>query len=391
MFLALFQALRNERVPVTPREWLDLLGALDAGLSQADPEALYTLARTILIKDERYYDRFDRAFGHYLHEVTATMEAMDATIPEEWLRQAFKRDLTDEEKARIRTLGSLEKLLEEFRKRLAEQKERHQGGNRWIGTGGTSPFGAGGYHPGGIRVGPHGGGRMAAKVWEQRQYRGLDGDAELSSRNIKMALRRLRQFARKGVAEEFDLEGTIQATANEGGLLNIRMRPERRNTVSVLLFLDVGGSMDDHVHAAEAMFGASKSEFKRLEYFYFHNFIYDHVWCDDDRSEGYQTATFDILNRYHSGHKVIFVGDAAMHPYEISRIGGSIEYWNEEAGATWFERIHDHFRKVVWINPVSSERWGYTPSTQLIRNLIDDKMFPLTPDGVGEAMSFLAR
>ncbi|MDR1076705.1 MAG: VWA domain-containing protein [Xanthomonadaceae bacterium] len=391
MFLGLFHALRDERVPVTPREWLDLMAALDAGLSQADPEALYTLARTVLIKDERHYDRFDRAFGRYLQDIATVTGQLDAQIPGEWLRQALKRELTDEEKARIQSLGSLEKLMEEFRKRLEEQKERHQGGNRWIGTGGTSPFGAGGYHPGGIRVGPNGGGRMAAKVWEQRQFRGLDGDAGLSPRNIKMALRRLRKFAREGAAEEFDLDGTIQATASEGGLLDIRMRPERRNAVSVLLFLDIGGSMDDHVHAAEALFGAAKSEFKRLEHFYFHNFIYDYVWRDDRRVNSNRISTHELLRRFHPGHKVVFVGDAAMHPYEISHPGGNLEYWNEESGATWFERVRRHFRKLAWINPVPHEHWEYTPSTTLTRRMVEDRMYPLTPDGLSEAMRYLAK
>lgn len=391
MFLGLFHALRAERVPVTPREWLDLLGALDAGLSQADPEALHALARAVLVKDERHYDRFDRAFGRYLQGIATATESLDARIPEEWLRQALRRELSEEEKAKVQSLGSLEALMEAFRQRLAEQHERHQGGNRWIGTGGTSPFGAGGYHPGGIRVGPQGGGRMAAKVWEQRTYRELDGDAELSPRNIKMALRRLRKFARTGAAEEFDLDGTIAATAREGGMLDIRLRPERHNAVSVLLFLDIGGSMDDHVHAAEALFGAARSEFKRLEYFYFHNFVYDHVWHNDRRDEANRIAMFDLLRRYHADHKVIFVGDAAMHPYEIAAAGGSCEYWNEEAGAVWFQRLHQHFRKVAWINPVPREHWGYTQSNRMVRQLVEEKMFPLTPDGLGEAMGFLAK
>ena len=278
MLIGLFQALRSARVPVTLREWLDLMAALQADFAFADREALHGLARTILVKDERHFDRFDRAFGNYLNGVDTILPEQLAAVPEDWLREGMQRLLSDEEKAQIEALGGLEKLMEEFRKRLEEQKERHSGGNRWIGTGGTSPFGAGGYHPGGIRVGSKGGGRMAAKVWEQRIYRNLDSDAELGPRNLKIALRRLRRFAREGAAEELDLDGTISATAREGGMLDIRLRPERHNAVKVLLFLDVGGSMDEHVYACEALFGAARSEFKRLEHFYFHNFIYDNVW-----------------------------------------------------------------------------------------------------------------
>lgn len=390
MFLTLFHALRAERVPVTPREWLDLLGALDANLAFAEPEALYALARTVLVKDERHYDRFDRAFGRYMKRVAAHADGMGA-IPEDWLRQTLRRELTDEEKAKVQALGGLDELMKAFRERLAEQHERHAGGSRWIGTGGTSPFGAGGWHPEGIRVGPQGGNRSAVKAWDQRQFAGLDGDAELSPRNLKMALRRLRRFAREGAAEEFDLDGTVAATAREGGMLDIRMRPERHNAVSVLLFLDIGGSMDDHVHAAEALFGAAKSEFKRLEHFYFHNFVYDFVWRDDRRVDANRVDTFELLRRYHPEHKVIFVGDAAMSPYEISHAGGSSEYWNEESGATWFGRIRAHFRRVAWINPLPRGHWQYTQSNGMVRQLVDDHMYPLTPDGLAAAMRFLAR
>ncbi|MBS7458083.1 vWA domain-containing protein [Coralloluteibacterium stylophorae] len=390
MFLSLFHALRAERVPVTPREWLDLLAALDAGVAFAEPEALYALARTVLVKDERHYDRFDRAFGRYMKRVAEHADEI-GTIPEDWLRQTLRRELSDEEKAKVQALGGLDELMKAFRERLAEQHERHAGGSKWIGTGGSSPFGAGGWHPEGIRVGPQGGGRSAVKVWDQRQFAGLDGDAELSPRNLKMALRRLRRFAREGAAEEFDLDGTVEATAREGGMLDIRMRPERHNAVSVLLLLDIGGSMDDHVHAAEALFGAARSEFKRLEHFYFHNFVYGFVWRDDRRVDANRIDTFELLRRYHPEHKVIFVGDAAMSPYEISHAGGSGEYWNEEAGATWFGRIRGHFRKVAWINPVPRGHWHYTKSTDMVRQLVDDHMYPLTPDGLAGAMRFLAR
>ena len=389
MFQGLFDALRHERVPVTPREWLDLLAALDADIGFAQPESLYALARSVLVKDERHYDRYDRAYGAWIRGVASAARDLNKAIPEDWLRQALGRELSDEEKTRVQALGSLEELLATFRERLAEQNERHQGGSRWIGTGGTSPFGAGGWHPGGIRVGAQGGGRMAAKVWQQRQYRGLAGDAELSPRNLKLALRRLRRFAREGAAEEFDLDATIAATAREAGLLNVRMRPERRNAVSVLLLFDIGGSMDDHVHAAEALFGAARSEFKRMQHYWFHNFIYDHVWRDDRRIDRNRVPTLDLIRRYPATDKLIFVGDATMGPYEIVAPGGSVEYWNEEAGEVWFRRLHEHFRRLVWINPVPEQRWHYTPSIQLVRELVEDRMFPLTPDGIAEAMRAL--
>ncbi len=391
MLIGLFEALRRARVPVTLREWLDLMAALEADLAFADRETLHGLARTILVKDERHFDRFDRAFGDYLNGIDSISPDQLAAIPEDWLRESMQRLLSDEEKAQVESLGGLDKLMEEFRKRLEEQKERHSGGNRWIGTGGTSPFGAGGHHPGGIRVGPKGGGRMAAKVWEQRIYRNLDSDAELGPRNLKIALRRLRRFAREGAAEEFDLDGTVAATAREGGMLDIRMRPERHNAVKVLLFLDVGGSMDEHVYACESLFGAARSEFKRLEHFYIHNFIYDHVWRDNLRRSSDATPTGELLRRYNPDHKVIFVGDAAMGPYEITHAGGSVEYWNEEPGSAWFQRLRNHFRKIAWINPTPVERWRYTPSTDLVRELVEDRMYPLTPHGLADAMRFLAR
>ena len=391
MLIGLFEALRSARVPVTLREWLDLMAALQADFAFADREALHGLARTILVKDERHFDRFDRAFGNYLNGVDTILPEQLAAVPEDWLREGMQRLLSDEEKAQIEALGGLEKLMEEFRKRLEEQKERHSGGNRWIGTGGTSPFGAGGFHPGGIRVGSKGGGRMAAKVWEQRIYRNLDSDAELGPRNLKIALRRLRRFAREGAAEELDLDGTISATAREGGMLDIRLRPERHNAVKVLLFLVVGGSMVVHVYACEGLFGAARSEFKRLEHFYFHNFIYDHVWRDNLRRSNEATPTAELLRRYNPDHKVVFVGDAAMGPYEITHAGGSVEYWNEEPGSAWFHRLRNHFRKLVWINPTPIERWRYTPSTDIVRELIEDRMYPLTPHGLADAMRFLAR
>ncbi len=389
MLLDLFERMRRLQVPVTPREWLDLMAALQAGVAFMEPEALYPLVRAVLVKDERHYDRFDRAWTGWLASVPVFPDELSKVIPEDWLRRALGREPSDEDKAKVQGVGSLEELMKQFAQRLAEQHEAHHGGNRWIGTGGTSPFGHSGHHPGGIRVGGQGGGRMAAKVWQQRHFRELAGDAELSPRNLKLALRRLRRFAREGAAEEFDLDGTIADTARDAGLLNVRLRPERRNVVSVLLFLDIGGSMDDHVHAAEALFGAARSEFKRLEHFWFHNFLYERVWRDDRRNEGDHVGVNELIRRHPSAHKVIFVGDASMGPYEIVGAGGSVEHWNEEPGEVWFRRLRGHFRHLVWINPLPVERWKYLQSVQMVRELVEGRMFPLTPDGVAAAVEAL--
>ena len=392
MFLALFDALRAERVPVTVREWLDLLAALQAGAGEPTPEGLHALARTVLVKDERHYDRYDRAFGRFLGQVAAAPDELLAkVIPADWLDNALQRQLSDEEKAKLQQIGSLDELMRKFAERLAEQHERHQGGNRWIGTGGTSPFGHSGWHPGGMRVGGEGRHRSAAKVWEQRSFAELDGDAGLGPRNLKMALRRLRKFARSGAAEEFDLEGTIKATARDGGLLSVAMRPERRNAVNVLLLLDIGGSMDDHVAAAEALFGAARAEFKHLVHGYFHNFFYDTLWTHARRSQADELLLADLLRRYGPHWRVVIVGDAAMHPWEIIAPGGCNEAWNEEPGQVWFQRLSDHFPHLVWINPVPRGQWDHTQSTTLVRQLVDERMYPLTPDGIAEAMTQLAR
>ena len=392
MFLALFDALRAERVPVTPREWLDLLAALQAGAGEPTPEGLHALARTVLVKDERHYDRFDRAFGRFLGQVAAAPDEMlSKVIPGDWLDNALQRQLSDEEKARLQQIGSLDELMRTFAERLAEQHERHEGGNRWIGTGGTSPFGHAGWHPGGMRVGGQSRHRSAAKVWEKRRFAELDGDAELGPRNLKMALRRLRKFARSGAAEEFDLEGTIAATARDGGLLNVAMRPERRNAVSVLLLLDIGGSMDDHVAAAEALFGAARAEFKHLVHAYFHNFFYDTLWTHARRSAADEVPLQEMLRRYGPHWRVVIVGDAAMHPWEIIAPGGCNEAWNEEPGQVWFQRLRDHFPHLVWINPVAQAQWRYTQSTGLVQQLVENRMYPLTPDGIAEAMTRLAK
>lgn len=392
MFLRLFEALRRERVPVTVREWLDLLAALQAGVGEPTPEGLHALARTVLVKDERHYDRFDRAFGRFLGEVAAAPdEVLSKVIPEDWLNDALQRQLSDEEKAGLQQVGSLDELMKKFAERLAEQHERHEGGNRWIGTGGTSPFGHSGWHPGGMRVGGESRHRSAAKVWEKRSFAELDGDAELGPRNLKMALRRLRKFARTGAAEEFDLEGTVAATARDGGLLNVAMRPQRRNAVSVLLLLDIGGSMDDHVAAAEALFGAARAEFKHLVHYYFHNFFYDTLWTQARRAEADEVRTLDVLRRYGPDWRVVIVGDAAMHPWEILAQGGCNEAWNEEPGQVWFQRLAAHFPHIAWINPVPPPRWEHTHSTVLVRQLVEQRMYPLTPDGIAAAMTRLAK
>jgi uncharacterized protein with von Willebrand factor type A (vWA) domain len=391
--LGFFEALRAARVPVALREWLDLMAALDADLAFADPTEFFHLARTVLVKDERHFDKFERAFAAFFDGVSRIDAEQLAQIPEEWLRESFKRLLSEEDKAKLTALGGLEKLLEEFRKRLVEQEGRHAGGSKWIGTGGTSPFGAGGANPMGARVGPRGGGRSAVKVWGQRNFRALDGDSDLSPRNFKLALRRLRRFAREGAAEEFDLDATIDATAREA-MLDIKLRPERHNAIKVLLLLDIGGSMDDHIAVCESLFGAAKNEFKRLEYYYFHNFIYADLWRDHQLRMSERIATTDLLRRYNADYKVIFVGDAAMAPYEITHVSGGIDYWEGSSGETgevWFRRVMAHFRKVVWLNPTPRTQWGYTQSNTIIRELVEDKMYPLTPDGLTEATRWLTK
>ncbi|HYQ38104.1 MAG TPA: VWA domain-containing protein [Pseudomonas sp.] len=391
MLLNLFTEMRAARVPVSLRELLDLLEALERQVVFADMDAFYYLARTVLVKDERHFDKFDRAFAAYFNGLQSLDAALEALIPEDWLRKEFERSLSAEDKAQLKSLGGLEQLLEAFKQRLAEQKERHAGGNKWIGTGGSSPFGSGGYHPEGIRVGDAGQRQgRAAKVWEQREYRNLDDQMELGSRNIQLALRRLRKFAREGAAEEFDLGGTIEHTARDAGLLNIRMRPERRNAVKLLLLLDIGGSMDAHVKVCEELFSACRSEFKHLEYFYFHNFVYESVWRDNQRRHSERIATHDLLHKYGPDYKVVFVGDAAMGPYEITHAGGSVEHWNEEPGFVWMQRFMDTYKKLIWINPYRQDAWQYSSSTALVRELVQERMYPLTPAGLEEGMRFLA-
>lgn len=392
MLIRFFNALRKEKVPVSLGELFNLLECLKQNFAFADMDQFYLLARMCMVKDEKYYDRFDRAFSRYFKELSVLDDLLIDAIPDEWLRKQFEASLTDEERAAIETMGGLEKLMEEFRKRLQEQKERHEGGNKWIGTGGTSPYGAYGFNPQGIRVGQQEGreGR-AVKVWDRRDYRDLDDSVEIGTRNIKMALRRLRKFARAGAQDELDIDDTISSTARKGGLLDIKMVPERHNTVKVLIFFDVGGSMDPYVQLCEELFSAARTEFKHLEYFYFHNFIYESVWKQSRRRQAETTPLFDILHKYSKDYKVIFVGDATMAPYEITHEGGSIEHYNEEAGVVWMQRLTENFDHVAWINPVPKEHWEHGYSIAVVRQLLEDRMYPMSVKGLEEAMTQLSK
>ena len=391
MFTTFFKELRDAKIPVTLKEYLTLLEALDADVAGRRVEDFYYLSRTALVKDERYLDRFDQVFGHVFKGLDLMSDAATAEIPEEWLRAVSALYLSDEEKARIEALGGWEKIMEELAKRLAEQKERHQGGNKWIGTGGTSPFGAYGYNPAGVRIGQkesrH---RRALKVWDKREFHDLADDVELGVRNIKMALRRLRRFAREGAPEELDLDQTVSGTARKG-YLDLALRPVRRNAVKVLMFFDVGGSMDWHVRTAEELFSAARSEFKHLEYYYFHNCLYESVWRDNARRWSETTPTWQVLHTYPADYKVIFVGDASMSPYEVTHIGGAVEHMNEEAGATWLQRITSIYPHSVWLNPVPEAHWDYTPSIGLVRRLMEGRMYPMTLTGLDSAIRELMR
>ena len=372
------------------REYLTFLEALGRDVPPRSADGLYHLARCALVKDEKFYDRFDTVFAAYFRGAEVAFEQLGGAIPEDWLRKEIEKLLTDEEKARLQSLGSLEALLETLRQRLAEQKGRHQGGSKWIGTGGSSPFGHGGYHPEGVRIGSAGGQRRAAKVWEQRQFRDLDDQVELGTRNIKVALKGLRRLAREGLAEELDLDGTIRGTARRG-YLDLQLRPELRNRVKVLLFLDVGGSMDPHVRLCERLFSAARAEFKHLEYFYFHNCVYERLWRSNARRHAERFSTWDVLRKYGRDWKAIFVGDASMAPYEITHIGGSVEHRNEEAGATWLRRLVDTYPSSAWLNPERPADWGYIPSIGLVRELLQDRMYPLTVEGLERAVQVLRR
>ena len=391
MLINLFQTVRSSGVPCTLRELLDLLGALEKQLVYANIDDFYYLSRAILVKDEKHYDKFDKAFDIYFKGIEKLEDIFQALIPEDWLRKAFEKELDPEELNKIKSLGGLDKLLEEFKKRLEEQKERHEGGNKWVGTNGTSPFGHGGQNPEGIRVGGEGGQKSAVKVWEQRQFSNLDDSIIIGIRDIKMALRRLRKFARQGNDLELDMDGTIKSTAKNAGFLDIHMVPERSNTVKVLVLFDVGGSMDPYIKLCEELFSAIKTEFKHLEYYYFHNCIYESVWKDNLRRSQERFLVQDMINKYSSDYKVIVVGDATMAPYEITNPGGSIEHWNEEAGHVWIKRLSDHFDNIAWLNPVPDDHWDYTSSVCILRDLFDKRMYPLTLKGLEEGMAELSK
>jgi len=392
MLIKFFMTLKEERLPVSFTELFTLLECLKKNIIFGNVDDFYHLSRLCLIKDEKNFDKFDRAFAKYFENVEILDELSSHEIPNEWLRKQLESMLTDEEKAKIEALGGLDKLMEEFKKRMEEQKKRHQGGNKWVGTGGTSPFGAYGYNPEGIRIGQQEGrsGR-AVKVWDRRNYRDLDDSVELGTRNLKLALRRLRKFARTGTAEELDLDDTISSTAKNAGLLDIKMIPERHNAVKVLLFFDVGGSMDPHVKTCEELFSAARSEFKHLKYYYFHNFLYESVWTKSHRRHAETTPIFEVINKYSKDYKVIFVGDATMAPYEITHTGGSIEHYNEEAGAIWMKRMSESFDNMVWINPTPKDYWEHSYSIEIVKELLEDKMFPLTVKGLEGAMGSLLK
>lgn len=391
MLIEFFFQLRENKIPVSIREYLTLLEALKNEVIDPSIDKFYYLSRMILIKDEINFDKFDQVFAKYFQGIDQLID-LAQEIPQEWLEKQLKKELTPEEKAAIEKMGGLDALLNRLKELLNEQKERHQGGSKWMGTGGSSPFGNNGYHPEGIRIGGDSvGNRTALKVWQQRSFKDYDDQQELGTRNIKIALRRLRQFARIGIQNELDLDNTIKFTAANAGYLDIKMRPERHNKVKVLLLMDVGGSMDDHIKRVEELFSASKSELKHLEYFYFHNCLYDYVWKDNKRRHLEKVNTMEILNKYSSDYKVIFVGDATMSPYEILAVGGSVEYNNSEAGAVWLNRILDHFKKVVWLNPEPEGIWQYRQSIGILKELFRGKMFPVTIYGLENAMRELIK
>jgi len=388
MFSDFFFTLRKAEVPVSLREYLDLLGAMDKGLAQYDVEEFYYLSRAILVKDERHIDKFDRVFGHVFRGLEPPkFDDSEAEISEEWLRKMGELELSEEEKAQIEAMGGWEKLMETLRERLAEQEGRHQGGKKWVGTQGTSPYGANGYNPEGVRIGQDGNRNFSAvKVWDKREFKDLDGDTTIGTRNIKVVLRRLRRFAREGSAEELDLDDTISSTAKNGGWLDIRMVPERHNAVKVLMLLDIGGSMDPHIRMCEELFSAARTEFKHLEYFYFHNCVYEALWRENRRRRAGGTPTSDVLHTYPSDYKLIFVGDATMSPYEIHHPGGSVEHWNEEAGEVWLKRLVRTYPHVAWLNPMPQDRWRYFPTIGMISEIVEGRMYPLTVEGLDDAM-----
>ena len=390
MLIPFFYHLREGGMKTSITEFLTLLEAMQKGLANDSVDDFYYLSRACLVKDESKLDRFDRIFAAYFKGVDDSLNDLLDNLPEEWLRRQAELHLSDAEKAEIEAMGGFEELMRALQERLDEQDERHEGGSRWIGTAGTSPFGAYGFNPEGVRIGQAGSrNRSAVKVWDRRDYRNLDDSLELGTRNIKVALRRLRKFAREGAADQLDLADTIDKTARNAGLLDIRMVPERHNAVKVLLCLDIGGSMDDHVRVCEELFSAASSEFKHLEYYYFHNFVYENFWKDNRRRHAEKIPTLDITHKYASDYKLIFVGDATMSPYEIVYAGGSVEHWNDEPGSVWMKRLLNTYSKAIWLNPEPRQRWDYTPSTKIIREIMGDRMYPLTVAGLDDGMKAL--
>jgi hypothetical protein len=390
MFFNFLDELRAAGIPASMKEHLVLLEALDQEVISNRPEEFYYLARATFVKDEGLLDRFDQVFSKVFKGLETSYGTQPAEIPHEWLKAVAEKYLTPEEMEKIKSLGSWDEIMETLKKRLEEQQGRHQGGSKWIGTGGTSPYGNGGYNPEGVRIGGESKHKRAIKVWDKREFANLDNKRELGTRNIKIALRRLRRFAREGAADELDIDGTIDGTARQGWL-DIRMRPERHNAVKLLLFLDVGGSMDPYIKLCEEMFSAATAEFKNLEFFYFHNCLYEGVWKDNRRRFAERIPTWDILHKYGHDYKVIIVGDASMSPYEISHPGGSVEHFNEEAGVTWMQRLTNTYPAAAWLNPVNEDHWGYAQSIRLMRELMQDRMYPLTLDGLDNAMRELTR
>jgi len=390
MLIPFFYQLRDGGMKTSITELLMLLEVMEKGLAGQSVDDFYYLSRACLVKDESQIDRFDRIFAAYFRGVEDSLSDLIQDVPEDWLRRQAELLLSEEERAQIEAMGGFEELMQALRERLDEQDERHEGGSRWIGTAGTSPFGAYGYNPEGVRIGQSGSrNRRAVKVWDRREYRNLDDSIELGTRNIKIALRRLRKFAREGAADQLDLQDTIDKTARNAGLLDIRMVPERHNAVKVLLCLDIGGSMDDHVRVCEELFSAASSEFKHLEYFYFHNFIYESMWKDNRRRLSERISIFDITHKYGADYKLIFVGDATMSPYEIAYAGGSVEHWNDEPGAVWIKRLLNNYSKAIWLNPEPRQRWDYTPSTKMTREIMGNRMYPLTVAGLDDGIKSL--
>lgn len=390
MFLNFFYQLRDAKLPVSLKEYLTLLEGFEKGAFPTDIDSFYYFSRSCLVKDEKHLDKFDMVFGKFFKGLENLGEEIEAEIPEEWIKALTQKFLTEEEKKQIEALGGFDKLMETLKKRLEEQKGRHQGGNKWVGTGGTSPFGNSGYNPEGIRIGGESTHRRAVKVWDKREFKNLDDNVEIGTRNIKVALKRLRKWARTGAPNELDLDGTIAKTAKDG-YLDVVLRPEKRNNVKVLLFFDIGGSMDDHIRVCEELFSAAKSEFKHIEHYYFHNCIYEFLWKDNKRRFNERIDTYDVLHKYSSDYKVVIIGDAAMSPYEIAYKGGSVEHWNEETGATWIKRLTDAFPHLIWINPADEHYWNYTQSTQMMQKLIGNRMFPMTLKGLEDAMKVLSK